>query len=168
MPALDTLLQNVNITESSSFVCYAKNVNETKCNKIFVIIGHQSSRYVFHDLSINKLNANYFTGAQKMNEFITRCFPESVEELHMLNDKISSEANFVQVMTKSPRFQNFKSITPVFVIPGFKPKYIKPLYEKLIYPAFEARLPEVIDSIDNVAKVLVDVSYYITYSGTFY
>lgn len=93
-----------------------------------------------------------------MNDFIERFYPGSVEELHQLNDKITDKAKFVEVPTKSPKFNNTKSVTPVFVVPGFKPKYIKPLYEKLIFPAYEARLPGVVVSIDDVAKDLVDVS----------
>lgn len=93
-----------------------------------------------------------------MNDFMTHCFPESVDELHQLKDKITSKAKFVEVPTKSPAFKNIKSVTPVFVVPGFKPEFVKPLYKKLIYPAFEAQLPEVVSSIDEVAKDLVDVS----------
>ncbi|VVC29220.1 Hypothetical protein CINCED_3A006213 [Cinara cedri] len=125
LPALDTLIQKSNATESSSFVCYEKDIKKVKWS-------------------------------QQMNNFIAHCFPESVEELHQLKDKITTEARFVEVMTQSPKFQNIQSVTPVFFVPGFKQEFLKPLYKKLFFPAFEAQLPEVVGSIDDVAKDLVD------------
>lgn len=92
-----------------------------------------------------------------MNEVIENVFPESVEELLILNSKMTKEAEFVEVQTKSPRFSFMKSVVPVFVIPGFKPKLIKTLYSKLFYPAFEAQLPETVCSINELSEILVNV-----------
>lgn len=104
------------------------------------------------------MKREYLTGSQQMNDFIERFYPGSVEELHQLSDNITGTAKFVEVSTKSPKFTNTKSVTPVFVVPGFKPQTIKPLYEKLIFPAYEARLPDVVVSINDVANDLVNVS----------
>lgn len=89
-------------------------------------------------------------------------FPESSEELRLLNDKLTKEAEFVEVSTKSPRYSQTKSVTPVFVIPGFKPKLIESLYKQFFYPVFEAQLPEDIGSIDELSEILVNVSFIIT------
>jgi len=92
-------------------------------------------------------------------DYITSNFlPESVNELYLLGNKITKDADFVEVPTKSPRFSDLKSVIPVFVIPGFKPKIIDKLYAQFFYPVFEARLPEKINSIGELAEMLVNVS----------
>lgn len=93
-----------------------------------------------------------------INNIVSNFFPESVDELHMLNKKITETAGFVEVSTRSPRFSHLKSVSPVFVIPGFKPKSIEILYKNFFYPVFEAQLPKEIISIDELATTLVNVS----------
>lgn len=93
-----------------------------------------------------------------MNEILSNYFPGSMDELNTLNDKITKEAEFVEVRTKSPRMAQLKSVTPIFVIPGFKPKLIEKFYMQLLCPTFEAQLPEDICSIDELSDVLVKVS----------
>jgi len=94
-----------------------------------------------------------------MDNVIAKFFPESVDELYLLNDKLTTEeAAFVEVPTRSPRYSQQKSMTPVFVIPGFKPKLVETFYRQFFYPVFEARLPENIGSVDAVSEVLVNVS----------
>ncbi|CAI6347084.1 unnamed protein product [Macrosiphum euphorbiae] len=92
----------------------------------------------------------------QMNDVISNFFPESANELHLLNNKIAKEAGFIEVATRSPRLSQLKSVAPVFVIPGFKPKSIESLYKQFFYPVFEAQYPEDITSIDNLAKTLVN------------
>lgn len=92
-----------------------------------------------------------------MNDVIKNVFPESVNELHLLNNKITKEAGFIEVGTKSPRLSQLKSVIPVFVIPGLKPKCIESFYKQFSYPAFEAQYPEEIISIDSLAETLVNV-----------
>lgn len=92
-----------------------------------------------------------------MNNIITNFFPENNEELQLLNDKILKEVRFVEVQTKSPRYSHLKSVTPVFLIPGFKPKLLDTFYKKMFYPVFEAQLPEDINSIDELSIILVNV-----------
>lgn len=99
-----------------------------------------------------------FSGSQQSIEVINNWFPDSVDELHHLNDKIIKEASFVEVQTKSPRFSQLKSASPVFVIPGFKPQHIEMFYKEFFFPVFEARLPEVINSIDELSTDLVNVN----------
>jgi len=82
--------------------------------------------------------------------------PESIDELNAFGDTVSEEIEFIEVSTNSPRFEDSIGL-PVFVITGFLPKRMKKLYENLIYPAFEARLPEAIESIEHVARILVQV-----------
>lgn len=98
----------------------------------------------------------YFSEALTFND-IANIFPESIEELHLLHEKITKKVAFVEVSTKSPKFSYLKSATPVFVIPGLKPKLIKTLYKKMFYPTFEAQLPEEIKSIDELSEDLVKV-----------
>lgn len=93
-----------------------------------------------------------------MNDVIANFFPESTDELHYLDDKITNEAKFVEVQTISPKFTQTKSVIPIFVIPGFKPKLVETLYTKLFYPTFEAQLPDDICSIDELSNNLVTVS----------
>ncbi|VVC29213.1 Acyl transferase/acyl hydrolase/lysophospholipase,Ketoacyl-synthetase, C- [Cinara cedri] len=81
--------------------------------------------------------------------------PKSIEELNVLADTLEDEPEFVEVFTKSPRFADNMEGLPVFVVPGFQPGKIKRLYENIIYPTFEARLPETIDSIESIATILV-------------
>jgi len=97
-------------------------------------------------------------GSQHTDDVIVNFFPDSVDELYLLNDKIVNEAKFVEVQTKSPRFSQLKSVLPIFVVPGFKPKLIETLYANLLYPAFEAQLPSDVHSIDRLSEDLVNVS----------
>lgn len=84
-------------------------------------------------------------------------FPESTNELHLLNNKITKEAKFIEVPTQSPRLSQLKSVTPLFVVPGLRPKLMESFYKKFNYPAFEAQFPENIISIDDLSNVLVNV-----------
>jgi len=104
-------------------------------------------------------NYELFTsGSQKMNEVIANYFPNSIDDFHDLNEIIIKDAEFVEVQTRSPRLSELKSVVPVFVIPGFRPKLFETLYKQFFYPVFEARLPEHIDSIDELSRTLVDVN----------
>lgn len=98
-------------------------------------------------------------GYQQINNIISNIFPESSDELHFFNDVQAQETKFVEVSTKSPRLSQLKSVIPVFLIPGFKPKLIKTFYEKLSYPVFEAQLSDDINSIDELSHILVNVRY---------
>lgn len=84
--------------------------------------------------------------------------PESIDELNAFGDTVTEEIEFVEVFTNSLRFADNIAAIPVFVVMGFRPQRMKKLYENLIYPTFEARLPENIDSIENVAITLVQVN----------
>lgn len=86
--------------------------------------------------------------------------PESIDELNAFGDTITEEPEFLEVNTISPRFADSLEGIPVFVVTGFQPKKIRTLYENFIYPTFEARLPEIIESIENVAAQLVQVMKY--------
>jgi len=83
--------------------------------------------------------------------------PESIDELDALGDTIAEEPEFAEVFTNSPQFSDTLEGIPVFVVTGFRPDRMKPLYRNLIYPTFEARLPETIDSVEHVATQLVQV-----------
>lgn len=83
--------------------------------------------------------------------------PESIDELHVFGDSITKEPEFLEVNTNSPRFVDSLEALPVFVVTGFQPKKIRTLYENFIYPTFEARLPEIIESIEYVSTQLVQV-----------
>jgi len=74
-----------------------------------------------------------------------------------LHDKITKEAGFIEVPTRSPRLSQLKSVTPVFVIPGLKPKLVESFYKHFFYPVFEAQYPNDIISIDNLSEILVNV-----------
>ncbi|CAH1725990.1 unnamed protein product [Aphis gossypii] len=93
---------------------------------------------------------------QQINNIISNIFPESSDELHFFNDVQAQETKFIEVSTKSPRLSQLKSVIPVFLIPGFKPKLIKTFYEKLSYPVFEAQLSDDINSIDELSHILVN------------
>lgn len=101
---------------------------------------------------------SFILGQQEMDDVISNFFPESIDELYLMNDKYANEACFIEVQTRSPRFSQLKSVTPVFVIPGFKPKLMEIFYKQLFYPSFEAYLPENISSIDEISEILVKVS----------
>lgn len=88
---------------------------------------------------------------------IKNFFPESANELHLLNNKITKEAGFIEVGTRSPRLSQLKSVIPVFVVPGLKPKCLESFYKQFFYPVFEAQFPEDIISINNLAETLVNV-----------
>jgi len=100
-----------------------------------------------------------FSGPYQINDVVINFFPESAYELHLLNNKIAKEAGFIEIATRSPRLSELKSVIPVFVIPGLKPKSIESLYKQFFYPVFEAQYPDDIISIDNLAETLVNVSY---------
>jgi len=91
------------------------------------------------------------------DEVIADFFPETADELRVLNDRLTTEAAFVEVATRSPRYSQQKSTTPVFVIAGFKPKLVDAFYGQFIYPVFEARLPDDVGSVDALSEVLVNV-----------
>lgn len=84
--------------------------------------------------------------------------PESVDELNKFGDTVTEDFEFVEMFTNSLRYVDNVASLPVFVVTGFRPQRMKRLYESLIYPTFEARLPENIDSIENVAITLVQVT----------
>lgn len=75
-----------------------------------------------------------------------------------LLEKLEDVASFKEVQTKSLRYHRVKGVSPIFVIPGFKSKRLEALYNKLHYPTFEARIPEKIDSINDLVDLLVKVS----------
>ncbi|XP_016657076.1 fatty acid synthase isoform X4 [Acyrthosiphon pisum] len=104
----------------------------------------------------SKENNNTSKWSYQMNDLIANFFPESANELHLLNKKIAKEAGFIEVATRSPRLSQLKSVSPVFVIPGLKPKSIESFYKQFFYPVFEAQYPEDITSIDNLAETLVN------------
>lgn len=83
--------------------------------------------------------------------------PGSIDELNAFGETVTEEIDFIEVPTKSPRFADSIGL-PVFVVTGFMPKRMKKMYDSLIYPAFEARLPETIESIEHVARILVQVN----------
>ena len=83
--------------------------------------------------------------------------PSSIDELNAFGDTVTEEIDFIEVSTKSPRFSDSIGL-PVFVVTGFMPKITKKIYDNLMYPAFEARLPETIESIEHVARILVQVN----------
>lgn len=83
--------------------------------------------------------------------------PGSIDELNALADTIVEEPEFVEVFTSSPQFELNTEGLPIFVVTGFRPERMEALYKNLIYPTFEARLPETIDSIEHVAIKLVQV-----------
>jgi len=83
--------------------------------------------------------------------------PESIDELNTFGDTVTEDIEFIEVPTSSPRFADTISL-PVFVVAGFLTKKMRKMYANLMYPAFEARLPETIDSIEHVAKILVQVN----------
>lgn len=100
-----------------------------------------------------------FSGGWQINNVASNFFPENADELHqLLNDKITDTATFFEVPTRSPRLSQLKSVVPVFVVPGFKPKIMEPLYKHFFYPVFEAQLPECVYSIDELSETLVNVS----------
>lgn len=84
--------------------------------------------------------------------------PESTDELIVFCDFVSNEPEFVEVDTKSPRYADTLKGLPLFVVTGFRPEKAKSLYANLIYPTFEARLPETIESLEQVATQLVQVN----------
>lgn len=90
--------------------------------------------------------------------------PKSIDELITFGDTVTEEIEFIEVSTNSPRFTDSIGL-PVFVVTGFLPKRMKKLYENLMYPAFEARLPETIESIEHVARILVEKLKSITICG---
>jgi len=77
--------------------------------------------------------------------------------LNAFGDTITEEIDFVEVPTSSLRFADSIGL-PVFVVTGFMPKRMKKMYDNIMYPAFEARLPETIESIEHVARILVQVN----------
>lgn len=90
--------------------------------------------------------------------------PGSIDELNAFGDTITEEIDFIEVPTKSPRFADSIGL-PVFIVTGFLPQRMKTIYDNLIYPAFEARLPETIESIEHVARILVQKLKSITKCG---
>lgn len=94
---------------------------------------------------------------EELRSKIIKELPESIDELNTFGETIVEEPEFVEVITKSPLFSETLVGIPVFVVPGFRPERTKLLYKTLIYPAFEARLPENIDSVEDIARALVKV-----------
>lgn len=100
--------------------------------------------------------------------------PETMDELNALGNTVAVEPEFIEVDTNSPKFADSLEGVPVFVVPGFRPERLKKLYKNLMYPTFEARLPETIDSVENVAKKLLEVNimlnflFVLKYISTFF
>lgn len=117
---------------------------------------YHNNFYILNYIKIKK--KLHISGFHQIDDIIKNFFPGSAEELQLLDDKITREVEFVEMQTMSPRLSQLKSVLPLFVIPGFKPKLIETLYKQLLYPVFEAQLPEHFNSIDELSEILVDVS----------
>jgi len=107
-----------------------------------------------------KNNIYLFCAFIARREFHTKIIadlPESIDELNAFGDTVTEEIDFIEVSTNSLRFADSIGL-PVFVVAGFMPKIMKKIYDNLMYPAFEARLPETIESIEHVARILVQVN----------
>lgn len=90
---------------------------------------------------------------------MTSELPKSIHELNVFGETVTEEFEFLEVFTNSPRLADISTIAlPIFFITGFQPEKMKKLYENLMYPTFEARIPEKINSIENVAMQLVQVN----------
>lgn len=98
-----------------------------------------------------------FIASREFYSKIIEELPASIDELNAFGDTVTEEIGFIEVPTKSPRFADSIGL-PVFVVTGFIPKRMNNIYDNLIYPAFEARLPETIESIEHVARILVQVN----------
>ncbi|XP_039289774.1 fatty acid synthase isoform X4 [Nilaparvata lugens] len=82
--------------------------------------------------------------------------PSSTEELLSFGKQLTStQARFEEICTLSPRYSKTKGTSPVFFIPGFKPNQFRKMISRLVYPAFIARLPAEISSVQEVAEELV-------------
>lgn len=88
---------------------------------------------------------------------MTSHFPNSVEELDGFGDYITDEPVFVEVATNSQRFVDSHCNMPIFIVAGFRPAFMRNLYKNIKNPTFEARLPEQIESIEQVASDLLKV-----------
>lgn len=95
---------------------------------------------------------------KEMHSKIIAELPETIAELIEFEDTITEEPEFVEVETSSPRFADTMESLPVFVVTGLRIQKMKKLYDNLIHPTFEARLPTIIVSIEDVAAKLVQVS----------
>lgn len=113
---------------------------------------------IYKLLKICDLTCLYFTVASReIYSKIVAELPESIDELNAFGEKITDEPEFVEVFTKSPRFVDNLEGLPVFVVTGFRPEKTKHLYKNLMYPTFEARIPENIESVEEVATTLLKV-----------
>lgn len=102
--------------------------------------------------------AYYFTVGQEFYSNMIAELPASIDDLNSFGAIVTEEPEFVEVFTKSPRFGDIVECLPIFVVTGFRPERLNKIYEHLIYPTFEARLPEDIESIEDVATKLVQVN----------
>jgi len=81
--------------------------------------------------------------------------PNTLDEMKHMSKYIVSNADFVEVATKSVLYADAKGTYPIFVVPGFRPNSLQCLYKNLGYPTFEARYPSKFDSIYSIADILV-------------
>ncbi|XP_050542017.1 fatty acid synthase-like [Daktulosphaira vitifoliae] len=109
---------------------------------------------------------NYEKMEWSVNDTYIDELPESSHDLLKIFNKVKDEAGFVEIQTRSPRYSYVKQVVPVFVFPGFKSNNISEFYKNLMYPAFEAYLPNSIISIDNLALTYVKKLKEISNSNT--
>ncbi|XP_050524470.1 fatty acid synthase-like isoform X2 [Daktulosphaira vitifoliae] len=98
-----------------------------------------------YELTVDNAKNSY----QKTNHLLT------YDELQLSTINIGNEVDFIEVQTRSPKYSHVKGNSAIFFIPGFKSKYSEKFYNLLMYPTFEARFPESIESINHLAQSLV-------------
>nr|QCW07584.1 fatty acid synthase 4 [Blattella germanica] len=93
------------------------------------------------------------------SEVLEEFLPSSQEELRAIGEEVLSckSCYWEELLTKSPGNEFVKEISPVFIIPGLQgsaAEVLHPILRHLINPAFFAKLPNRIPSIQEVAEIL--------------
>nr|XP_018901189.1 PREDICTED: fatty acid synthase-like [Bemisia tabaci] len=81
--------------------------------------------------------------------------PSSLNDLVQFRSCLAEEPKFEEVPTRSLKFKDAKGTLPFFIIPGLNSSCLEKLYRRLAHPTFVAKLPLVMDSIENTAEQLV-------------
>ncbi|PSN47315.1 hypothetical protein C0J52_04424 [Blattella germanica] len=111
-----------------------------------------------HQETIIRISEETNSDNQNM-EVLEEFLPSSQEELRAIGEEVLSckSCYWEELLTKSPGNEFVKEISPVFIIPGLQgsaAEVLHPILRHLINPAFFAKLPNRIPSIQEVAEIL--------------
>ncbi|XP_065222314.1 fatty acid synthase-like [Planococcus citri] len=85
---------------------------------------------------------------------LSQYLPNDLEGLENIGYHATDSLQFIEVATLSKPYAETKGVFPLFIIPGTDADQLKPILEKIHYPAFSTTFTERCESLTNIASEL--------------